>query len=82
MLITKTIKIKWHGKTRKHYESLGYKFTKIGDEFEVKVEHLTKGSHAIVEWECDGENCNEIIYGEYKTYLKCVKEDGNIYCNT
>ena len=30
-LVTKTVKVKWHGKTRKHYESLGYVYTKKGD---------------------------------------------------
>ena len=45
MLITKTVKVKWNPKTRKHYESLGYEYTKIGDEFEVKVDDLTKGSN-------------------------------------
>ena len=41
MLITKMAIVKWNGKNRKHYESLGYKFTKNGDSFEVPVEQLT-----------------------------------------
>ena len=40
-LITETVKVKWGTNNRKYYIDLGYKFTKMGDEFEVKVEHLT-----------------------------------------
>ena len=54
-LISKTVKIKWSPRTKKHYEELGYIYTKIGDEFEVKVEDLTKGSNEKVECFCD--NC-------------------------
>ena len=34
-LIKEKIKVKWNGATRKHYEELGYSFTKYGDEFEI-----------------------------------------------
>ena len=40
MLITKTVMVRWHGNNRKHYEGLGYKFTKIGDE-EVDISYQT-----------------------------------------
>ena len=41
-LITKTVKVKWHPSNKKHYETLGYIFTKMGDEFEVDVEDFGK----------------------------------------
>lgn len=68
MLITKTIKKKWHGNTKKHYETLGYHFTKIGDEFEVDVMDLTRGSEEKVEVQCD--YCGSIVIKPYKVYLK------------
>lgn len=77
-LITKTAKVKWHSSTKKYYESLGYIFTKMGDEFEVKVEDLTEGSHVKIECFCD--NCGqklECIYYNYKRRLR----DGKTYCN-
>ena len=43
-LISKTVKIKWNQKTKKYYENLGYVYTKMYDEFEVKIEDLQKGS--------------------------------------
>lgn len=93
MLISKTAKVKLNSRNIKYYEDLGYDIPKhkdkygrikvnIGDEIEVKVEHLGKGSKSIVEWECDGENCEEVITGTYQRYLRAVKEDGRIYCNT
>jgi len=53
MLLTKTVKVKWHGGTKKHYIDRGYKFTKIGDEFEVRVEDLPTSSQIIVDVSCD-----------------------------
>ncbi len=79
MLISTTAKIKWNSRNKKHYTNLGYKFTKLGDEFEVDVNHLTKGSNAIVKWECD--NCHNIITGRYTDYLKNKKDNNKIYCN-
>lgn len=92
MLLTKTVKIKLTNNI-KYYEDLGYKIPRrknkkgklsvpANTEIEIRVEDLPKGSHAIVQWQCDGENCGEIINGKYQDYLKCVKEDGKIYCNT
>ena len=78
-LITKTIKIKWSPSNKKHYESLGYIYTKMGDEFEVRVEDLTKGSQAKIECSCD--NCKKLLIWEYRDYSKKVKENGKTYCN-
>lgn len=47
------VKVKWNGVNIKHYESLGYVFTKTGEEFEVDIKHLTKGSKTIVLASCD-----------------------------
>lgn len=53
MLLSKKVKIKWNAKIKKHYVDLGYVYTKMKDEFEVDVNHLTDGSNAIVDVECD-----------------------------
>ena len=78
-LVSKTVKVKWHGKTRKHYESLGYVYTKKGDEFEVRVQDLTKGSGAKVACRCDG--CGKKLSWTYNDYKDISKEDGSTYCN-
>lgn len=78
MLISKTAKVKWSYKNKKYYESLGYKFTKISDEFEVKVEDLTDGSGATVVYCCDDCGIEKSSY--YKDYLRAINKQGLYYC--
>lgn len=78
-LIIKTVKVKWRSNNKEYYTSLGYKFTKIGDEFEIKTEHLMKHSHTKIKCICDG--CGRELDWIYNDYIKCVKKDGKTYCN-
>ncbi|WCS69039.1 hypothetical protein Goe17_01800 [Bacillus phage vB_BsuM-Goe17] len=71
--------VKWNPRIKAHYEELGYTFTKKGEEFEVLVEHLTKGSRALVEILCDV--CKENTFKKiYKEYLKNHKPSKDV-CN-
>lgn len=81
-LISKTAKVKWNGSSRNWYESKGYVFTKTGDEFEVRVQDLKYSSKALVDVQCDCEDCTTPIIKPvvWRNYLKCVKEDGKYYC--
>lgn len=45
MILTKELDIKWAPSSKKYYEEKGYKFTKLGDTFTVKVEDLSRSSH-------------------------------------
>ena len=45
MILTKELDIKWVPSSKKYYEEKGYKFTKLGDTFTVKVEDLSRSSH-------------------------------------
>ncbi len=78
-LITKTVMVKWNSKTKRHYEDLGYLYTKIGDEFEVKIEDLTKGSNVKVNCKCDG--CGKDLTWSYNDYNNQVREHGETYCS-
>lgn len=62
------IKQKWNNKNKEHYIGLGYCFTSIGDEFETKIEDLTKASKAKVLVKCD--YCGAIVKKMYQTYIK------------
>lgn len=77
MLLTKTVTVKWYYKTKEHYINKGYIFTNFGDEFEVKVEDLSKGSHIIIENTCDycGEKCKPKAYATYIKLRKDVEKD-------
>ena len=78
-LITETVKVKWNGRIKKHYEDLGYVYTKMGNEFEARIEDLTKGSDIKVKCKCDG--CGKDLDWTYSSYNLQVKEDGKTYCN-
>ena len=77
-LISKTVKMRWGSRNKKYFEDQGYKFTKMGDEFEVKVEDLTKGSHIKVKCICDG--CGDNLSWQYRDYIRCIKDNGKTYC--
>lgn len=83
MLISKTVPMRWNSVNKKWYESKGYIYTKMGDEFEVKVEDLTEGSNVKVNVKCDCEYCKNPFLKPvtWYNYKKCVKEDGKYYCN-
>jgi hypothetical protein len=66
------IKVKWLRRTRKHFESQGYVYTKNEDEFYVNVSDLSIGSHTKVEFICDyclGKNQMD-KFKSYKALLK------------
>lgn len=63
MILEKTVKLKWHPKTMKHYIDLGYIYTKTGKEFEVEIQHLTKGAYVRVNVKC--ETCGKIRILKY-----------------
>lgn len=64
MLDTKQfVKQKWNARNKKYYVNLGYKYTKIGDEFLVRIKDLTPSSTAIVKIVCD--YCGNDFYVPY-----------------
>lgn len=68
LIIDKIIKIKWSPSTRSHYESFGYIFTKIGNEFEVDIKHVQKCSNIKVNAKCiDCEIVRQIKLNDFKT---------------
>ena len=81
-LISKTVIVKWSGSNRKWYEGKGYIFTKIKDNFEVKVEDLSNGSGTLVEVRCDCINCTTPINKpiQWAFYFSRINKDGKYYC--
>lgn len=71
MILTKQILIKWSPASKTHYENLGYKFTKWGDEFVVPVFHLPQNSHKKVGVKCD--LCGEEKETQYRYYLSNIR---------
>ena len=73
MILSKTIKTKWNSKTKKYYEELGYTYTKMGDEFEVKVEHLKSCSAERVLFRCD--YCGKEFTKKWGVYVRDSAND-------
>lgn len=82
MLISKTVKLKWNPKNKRYYESFGYIYTRMSDEFEVNPKHLKDGCNAIVDIQCDycGTHytkrwCNYVLENQNSVIHKdcCIK---------
>lgn len=71
--------VNWHPRNKKHLESKGYKYTKIGDSVCVKLEDLMPGSKCRIKYICD--YCGRIIEISYKDYLRRHKEIGKDCCS-
>lgn len=68
-------KMRWHSRNKIYYMERGYKFTKMGDEFDVKVEDLPLESHTYVKVQCDF--CGNVINVKYQNYNhRGTKTDG------
>jgi len=70
MILTKTLIVRPNSKTLKYYKDLGYEcstYTKI----EILIEHLTQGSHQIIDVKCDF--CGEEKKLDYNSYWRNTK---------
>lgn len=74
MIYSKTVKIKWNARNKKRLIDLGYTYTKMNDEFDVKVEHLTVGSNSLVLVKCD--YCGDLSERQYQTYVRIHRRKG------
>jgi DNA-directed RNA polymerase subunit N (RpoN/RPB10) len=77
-LITKTTMLTWYSSNKKWFENKGYNYTKIFDDFEIKVEDLQDNSHYLIDIQCD--DCGETFTYTWQAYLKNVQKDNKIYC--
>lgn len=53
MVVSEFVFLKWNSKNFKKYTELGYAYTKMGDEFKVKIEDLGKYSRCNIIIKCD-----------------------------
>jgi len=77
MLLTKNIKIKINNRYIKYYQNLGYQ-VKGGQECEIKIEDLSKKSHAFVDVKCD--ICQEEKTIKYYNYTENILNQGFYTC--
>ena len=81
MIDTKqTVEVRWSNKTKKYFESKGYKFTFNGDPLLISVTDLSNNSHATVKYTCDC--CGVVTETTYHVYRKRVGIDKCSSCST
>jgi len=80
MIVDDKILMKWNSYNKKYYTNLNYKFTKMGDFFEINICDLNKNSHYEVNIKCD--ICNKKIKRKYKNYNECIKNKGFYCCSS
>ena len=68
MLLSNVVVMRWNSRNKKYFESLGYKYTKMKDEFLVKVDDLKPYSMAKVYVACD--YCGKIYNTHWATYYQ------------
>ena len=69
------VEMRWHSRNKQYYTERGYRFTKMGDIFDVKVEDLPSESHVYVKVKCDF--WGEIVDVRYQNYShRGLKSDG------
>lgn len=78
MLISKTVKMRWNSKNKSFYENKGYTYTKMKDEFEIRVEDLKKGSNILIKVKCD--YCGSIYETQYYVWCKLKEKENNKDC--
>lgn len=53
MITTEWVEAKWNSKTKKRYVDLGYKYTKMGESFSIRVEDVSPWNKSQIEVKCD-----------------------------
>jgi hypothetical protein len=79
MILDETIKIRWFNRIIRYYTNLGYDFTKLGDEFEVKIEDLSKSSNVKINVKCDVCGNEKLLI--YNKYIKNINNGGYYACS-
>ena len=71
ILISKNAIVKWNSKSKKHYEELGFIYTKRGDSFTVDIINLTDRCLSLIVIKCDycGKEY-DVPYGDYLRSLR------------
>jgi len=72
------IKIKWSTRNKNRYESLGYKFTGMGTNLNIKLSDLNLDSCIKVKVNCDG--CGKEMVTPYRNYNRIVNTHDNYMC--
>lgn len=74
------IKVYWNSRNKKYFESKGYVFTKLNEEFYVPVKDLDKKSSYYITTKCD--YCGKDMKIKYVDYNRKIDKYGVNYCKS
>jgi hypothetical protein len=77
MILTRVIDIKINESNFQYYEDLGYDVT-IGENIQIPIELMSKGSHYKITCKCDGCSIEKDVI--FKNYIKYDNNWGEYYC--
>jgi hypothetical protein len=77
MILTRVIDIKINESNFQYYEDLGYDVT-IGENIQIPIELMSKGSHYKITCRCDGCSIEKDVI--FKNYIKYDNNWGEYYC--
>lgn len=69
-MIEEYVQVKWNAVNKSHFEALGYKYTKIGEQFTCKTVDLSNSSRAKVNLICD--DCGHKQTASFFNYTKSL----------
>ena len=75
IILEEYVETTWNSYTKNHYLNLGYKFTKIGDKFTVKVCDLPKESTMLVTGVCPSCNLSRSMK------IRNINRVNHTFCN-
>lgn len=78
MALTKKMTAKWWSTNKYHYMDLGYKFTKMGDYFEVDLKDFKGSVNTPIKVEC--EKCERHVELLHSSYLFNIKKNSAFLC--
>ena len=77
MILTRVIDIKISESNYQYYDDLGYDVT-IGENIQIPIELMSKGSHYKIRCRCDGCDVEKDVI--FKNYIKYDNKWGEYYC--
>lgn len=82
MLLNKTILVKWNVQNKQYYLDKEYKFSKIGDIIEIKIEDVPLNSNRKVDVLCDycNKNISHKTYQAYNSQRNIIQKDSCHKC--
>lgn len=81
--LNEMIEMKWTTRNKTYYEEHGYKYTKMGDKFQICIKDLPEDSNVRVHVRCDCQGClTPDTISPYRNYNRIIKENGVYRCRT